>query len=114
MGVRRAPPPVHRPAPILKKGAFRLHCATSASAQCAYLLGAQRAWVFPSTACTECARAAGIASDPQKIARYRAALRMRRALPERTLRTPALKNFTRMLLKARCERTCRAAWRLPR
>ncbi len=66
----------------------------------------------PSAACTACARAAGIASDPQKIARYRAAMRMRRALAGGTLQTPALKNFSRMLLKVRCEHACRAAWRL--
>ena len=47
------------------------------------------------------ARAAGIASNPQKIARYRAAMRMRRVLPAHTLRTPALKNLSRMLLKVR-------------
>ena len=44
---------------------------------------------------------AGIASDPQKLARFRAAQRMRATLPERVLRTPPLQNFSRMLLKAR-------------
>ncbi|KAK9821791.1 hypothetical protein WJX81_004092 [Elliptochloris bilobata] len=41
----------------------------------------------------------GVASDPQKLARFRALMRMRSALPEEALRVPALKNFTRMLLK---------------
>jgi hypothetical protein len=39
-------------------------------------------------------------------------MRMRRALAGGTLQTPALKNFSRMLLKVRCEHACRAAWRL--
>lgn len=51
-------------------------------------------------------RAAGVGSDPQKLARFRALMRARSSLPEAALQTPALKNFSRMLLKvtqASCE-----------
>ena len=42
---------------------------------------------------------AGVASDPQKVARFRAMMRMRASLPAHVLQTPTLKNFTRFLLK---------------
>ena len=45
------------------------------------------------------ALAAGVGSDPQKLARFRALMRVRSSLPEAALQTPALKNFSRMLMK---------------
>ena len=55
--------------------------------------------------------AAGIASDPQKLARFRVLMRVRSGLPAAVLQTPALRNFSRMLMKVtqlRCIMHCHA------